>query len=528
MLIYAFVLLRYSYGSYDRSSYATYDLAIFDQATWLISRFKSPYITIRGCHILGDHFSPILYLCAPFYWIWSSPKTLLTLQTLSLATGAAPIYFFAKSKTTSALTGLIAGLAYLSCPAIIGENLKDFHPECLATSWLIWAFYFSYKRQWIPCLLFVVLSSLCKESAGFALVLFGVYLCPKSPRMGCVVAVCGIASIFISMAVIRFFNEGRPSAYWVLFSDFGSNPSNIAGYVLAHPLQIFQHANNSLTRIYLFKLLAPLLFLPLLAPEVLLIGLPVFLMYVLSRNYNSVDLAIDSQYAAFATPFLCCAAVVGYDRWRRFGNRWTSALLGAVLLCQIVILANNNASSIFEIVSGRLTQSDEVNLEAKKVYDRLIPENASVCINDQQVTWFSHRESIHSFPNPFFPIALGNTVDALEQQRGNNFPPFDLRKIRERIDSSAVEYIVIGNCHAFWPLGRDQSKRVAEEILMSPSYSVRYADQRMILFQRSQLQNSQKEWRAGIDLFASVIDQPAKNREEIVSGFSHWFDEAIR
>ena len=527
MLLNAFLLLRYSYAQYDLSRYSTYDLGIFDQATWLISRFKTPNVTIRGCHILGDHFSLILYLCAPFYWIWSSPKTLLTLQTLTLTTGALPIYFLAKSRTSSGRTGLIAGLAYLCCPAVIGENLREFHPECLATSWLVWAFYFASIKKWTPCFVFVVLASMCKETAGYVIVLFGVYVYIKSRGLGTCITLYGIASIFISMTVIQFFNGGHPSAYWIKFSDFGSSPLEIAAYVSTHPLQVFHHANNYLTRAYFYKLLSPLLFLPLLAPEVLLIGLPVILMYVLDRNEGLVNLSLENQYSAYITPFLCCAAVIGYDRWRKFGNRWTSLLIGAVLIGQISILAINNSSFIYAIIAGQPDKYDEIKIEARNVYDRMIPENASVCIEQSQTAQLSRRVRIYSFPNPFFSVGMGNSVDALLQQTGKNFPPFDLQEVRNRIDRSDVEYVVIGNCYNFWPLENVQSKLIAQEIVMSHRYSIIYTDHRMLILKLASLKRSDIEWKSGIDLLASKMNRSVKGSENILEVFSKWFDEAI-
>ena len=58
-----------------------FDLAIFDQAVWHMSRFETPASTISGySNILGDHFYPILALFAPLYWIAPAPETLIVAQ----------------------------------------------------------------------------------------------------------------------------------------------------------------------------------------------------------------------------------------------------------------------------------------------------------------------------------------------------------------------------------------------------------------------------------------------------------------
>src|SRR4051794_30107910 len=62
-----------------------FDLGIFDQSTWLLSRFHMPDGTINGPTILGEHFSPIMVLAAPFYWFWADAKMLLILQAILFA-----------------------------------------------------------------------------------------------------------------------------------------------------------------------------------------------------------------------------------------------------------------------------------------------------------------------------------------------------------------------------------------------------------------------------------------------------------
>src|SRR4029453_15559085 len=48
-----------------------FDLGIFDQGVWLLSRFRDPFVTIRGLPLFGDHASYILVLVAPLYWLWA-------------------------------------------------------------------------------------------------------------------------------------------------------------------------------------------------------------------------------------------------------------------------------------------------------------------------------------------------------------------------------------------------------------------------------------------------------------------------
>src|SRR4029450_4605686 len=49
------------------------------QGVWLLSRFRDPFVTIRGLSLFGDHTSYILVLVAPLYWVWADPRRLLLL-----------------------------------------------------------------------------------------------------------------------------------------------------------------------------------------------------------------------------------------------------------------------------------------------------------------------------------------------------------------------------------------------------------------------------------------------------------------
>ena len=67
-----FTILYSLYGLFRHWHFGSsaYDLGIFDQVVWRLSRFETPGSSIRGfTHFLGDHFFPIVALFAPLYWI---------------------------------------------------------------------------------------------------------------------------------------------------------------------------------------------------------------------------------------------------------------------------------------------------------------------------------------------------------------------------------------------------------------------------------------------------------------------------
>src|ERR1035437_10413333 len=47
-----------------------YDMAIPDQGIWLLSHFQSPFVTVMGKNLFGDHTSFIFFLLVPLACIY--------------------------------------------------------------------------------------------------------------------------------------------------------------------------------------------------------------------------------------------------------------------------------------------------------------------------------------------------------------------------------------------------------------------------------------------------------------------------
>ncbi|MGH9042272.1 MAG: DUF2079 domain-containing protein, partial [Acidimicrobiia bacterium] len=106
--VWAAVFGRLAYLRHDRFGSQSFDIAIFDQAIWLISRGGDLFITVRGLELLGHHANFGLFLLAPFYWLGAGPHFLNLLQVASLALGAVPVFLLARDRWHSAWLALVA------------------------------------------------------------------------------------------------------------------------------------------------------------------------------------------------------------------------------------------------------------------------------------------------------------------------------------------------------------------------------------------------------------------------------------
>ncbi len=107
-----------------------YDLGLFDQWIWLVSKGLPPYSTMEeGVHILADHGAWALYLASIPYALHSSVQWLFITQAAGLSFTAIPLWSVAKQAGLKEnLCWLICGLWWLQ-PVVFNTNLFDFHPE---------------------------------------------------------------------------------------------------------------------------------------------------------------------------------------------------------------------------------------------------------------------------------------------------------------------------------------------------------------------------------------------------------------
>ena len=119
---------------------APFDLAIYDQALWLIAHGKS-FITVAGIDVNSAHFSPILFLISPVAFVPGGAVPELVLQAIMIASGVFPAYRLGKSMNQD---GRWFAMAYAIHPAIIGGSWFGWRPWNIAVPvfmWLIWWIY---------------------------------------------------------------------------------------------------------------------------------------------------------------------------------------------------------------------------------------------------------------------------------------------------------------------------------------------------------------------------------------------------
>src|SRR5207247_10436497 len=173
-----------------------FDLGNMVQAVWSTAHGRPLRMTdLHGDQIsrLAAHVDPILVAFAPLWWLWPSPHMLLVVQACAVALGAIPVYLLARKQLSSSRAGLGFGLAYLLYPATGWLTLNEFHPVALATTFLLFAFWYLDEDRLILFALFAIAAAACKEEIPLVIAGFGIWYAFAHRRWlaGAVIAALG-------------------------------------------------------------------------------------------------------------------------------------------------------------------------------------------------------------------------------------------------------------------------------------------------------------------------------------------------
>ena len=201
-----------------------YDLGIFDQAVWFMSRFEAPRSTISGyANIFGDHFSPILALLAPLYWIAPAPETLLIAQAVLLGASIVPVYLFLRDRLSMGRSLALCGV-YGCFWGLQRTALSDFHELAFAPLLTATAVLAISRRSWT--MLWIVSAILClvKEDLIPLVCAFGLYLVYLGEyRRGVLLATSGLAAFIAAVFVVIPWFAGGDSG-WAYRASTATSP----------------------------------------------------------------------------------------------------------------------------------------------------------------------------------------------------------------------------------------------------------------------------------------------------------------
>jgi uncharacterized membrane protein len=312
----------FSYLSIQRhNSFWTgrFDMGNMVQAVWSTSRGRPLESTDVGGEQfvrLGAHVDPILVLFAPLAWTGRLPEGMLVAQALIVALGAFPAFWLACRWLGDRRYGVAAAAVYLLYPPLQWATLAEFHPVTLAAPLLLACIWAAETRRYGWLAVFAVAAALTKEQVGLALAMLGLWMAVRGARRaGAVLAGAGVAWTAICLVVIiPAFNEGRGSEFTDRYAHLGDGVGGIIAGVVTRPWEAGALVVEPSRLGYLAALLAPLLFLPLLAPLLALGAAPDLAINLLADWYPHHSFRY--HYVAVIVPFFVAAGLLGMARAR--------------------------------------------------------------------------------------------------------------------------------------------------------------------------------------------------------------------
>lgn len=327
-----------------------YDLAIFDQGIRGYADFGMPVSAVKDVHdaaqvipgyghafsLLGDHFSPILALLAPLFWIWNNPVVLLIAQAALFGAAVPSIWLFTRRalrriapERTAVFAAYGVAFAYgISWPLQMASQ-AGFHEVGFFTllSAIMIERYQAGKLRTATVAALALL--LVKEDTGYVVAAFGILLLVTRQINGVPLArealrryrltggALVVGGVAVAYAVENWWLPafgGQRGYYWY-YGQLGSNLPSALWKIVSDPVYAYHLATEPGVKVHTFLLLVwPLLFCCLFSP-LSLTAVPLLAERAFSSKSEHWNL--DQHYNAFLAAILFMAAVDGVVRLRR-------------------------------------------------------------------------------------------------------------------------------------------------------------------------------------------------------------------
>jgi uncharacterized membrane protein len=364
---------------------SSYDLGIFDQAVWHLSRFEAPASSIRGyTNLLGDHFSPILALFAPLYWIAPRPEALIVAQAILLALSILPVLAYARRRLPERSAVMLA-IAYGLFWGLQRAAAFDVHEIAFAPLTVGVMILALDRRQWLAFAGAAIVLVLTKEDLIPLLVFVGLYLLVTGERRAGTILLASSAAAFAVIVAVIIPREGVGAyGYESVFADALQHPWRI-------PVQLVTPRVKAQTA---FMWVAPFALLPLASP------LCTWLAPFAAERFLSsspTHWGTIFHYSAPLAPIVAMAAADGLARVAGTiaGTARRDRVIATAAACTIVLSAVlPGRQPLWQLLSPRATDAAALRQTANDAM-ATIPPDASVVAQASIAPHLAHRPAIY-------------------------------------------------------------------------------------------------------------------------------------
>lgn len=383
---------------------SAYDFGLYEQGVWLLSRFESPFVTLMGRNLFGDHSSFILLFVVPLYWFVESTALLVVLQAFVVASGAVPVYLAAHRLLGSGRQATMFAVLYLVHPAVGWTILENYHPDSFLGPLIAMALWAAIVGRWPWYWCAVVLALAVKEDVAVVMVPLGLWVAARRDvRRGILTAAVAVVSgaVMVFVVMRSFTGIAFRNSWRIPFGGF----RGFFTKAIEDPVAVLRHFWSEDRPFYVFQMLAPTAFVILRAPSVALVSSLVLFVNVLSTFWYQHR--IEYHYSLVAVPALVIGAAYAVSRMRR-----RRSLVLAVVAASALVSAVLWSPLPFARADVRNWPPDHPVALAARSLVLEVPNDASLSAHHAVTAHAARRVEIYSFPNPFVRNLYGPDIFA--------------------------------------------------------------------------------------------------------------------
>jgi uncharacterized membrane protein len=384
---------------------SAYDFGLYDQGIWLLSRGKTPFVTLMGRNLFGDHTSFILLLIVPLMWVFSSTSLLFVVQSVVIASSAVPVYAFARKHLESDALGCVFACTYLLYPAVSWTNVENYHPDSFLGLFIAVVLWAALSRRWRWYLCAVLLSLLVKEDVVLVVMPIGVWVAMRRDvRIGVITVIGAIgAALFCFLVVMRGLTGSVFRNSWrIPFGGFGG----LLKTAFTSPGKLLRYLTSDGRVTYLLQILLPTGGMFVFAPSVALVSCVVLFSNIVSTFYYQYQ--IHYHYSLIVAPILVFGNIYAIGKLGKSARRRATMVVGIAAIVSALLLSPlpfaRNQLQKFSPSSPAVSAAHELFTK--------IPDDAVISVFHPLSAQLARRDRIYSFPNPFRRALYGPDVFA--------------------------------------------------------------------------------------------------------------------
>lgn len=425
-LLYAGLFVWQQVTEYFTMNINFLDFSFFDYGLYNTLGGKFMFTADLHGWLFQAHFYPIVLILLPLVWLFKSPLFLVIFHGILVASAVVPFYFLARLKFKESFVPMVLALTLLNYFYVFEILQFNFHVEAFYPLIIFSAFYFALTGKDALFFLFLALGLMVKEESPVYFMVLGLYFTffQKKPKLGLSTILISVLYFIVSNKVmLPLFNNEIPSLAYTSginaspWPQYGTTHTQIAFAMLSNPLALVR---DFLSRPVLYRLLTPLLFMPLFTSAAVLWFFPL-LMYLSSSLplYNE----LSPKYANAIYPLIFIALVYGLSNFAALvGEKKRQNFLW--LVSCIFILLNFGHYSVYPI-----------NGESLSTYRvaKTVPQNANLVTMGNLIPQTSYREHNVYFAEANETKPSYSNADYYYLVKNINLYPVDLAYVENTI-----------------------------------------------------------------------------------------------